>query len=214
MNIKKTGFIWGILSILVLGSIIFYFYLPDKIPMHWDYKGEISRYGGKGEIFIFPVIAIIIALAMQYLPKIDPKHSNYKLFENTYYYINLFILLFFAIIEALVIYTGFYPESLKVDMIMPFIVGALFALLGIAMPKLKNNYFMGIRTPWTLANDEVWRLTHNVGGKIWIAGGVCMMISAFFPASVKMTAFLIIVAVIVLIPFIYSYIKYRQINKQ
>lgn len=104
--------------------------------------------------------------------------------------------------------------NIPIDVWIPTMVGVLFLVLGNYMPKIKNNWFMGIRTPWTLSSEEVWNKTHRLAGKTFIAGGVVMIAMNFFPLAMQMPIFFIMIAIMVLVPMIYSYLLFSNEQKQ
>ena len=144
-----------VLSMIVV-AWIFFKDLPDQMPSHWNIQGEVDSYMDKGLfIYLFPGIALLIAFLFPVLSKIDPKKEKYVLFRRAWLIIQTFIVLFFAYLYFVTIYLALNPEV----SITPFIfvgIGVLFVVIGNYLGKVRQNYFMGIRTPWTLDNEKVW----------------------------------------------------------
>ncbi|MGN0416389.1 SdpI family protein [Anaerostipes faecalis] len=208
MKIKnKRIFIIFILSLIV--SIVFFFYLPDKIPTHWNIYGEIDHYGSKFTIFMEPALIFILWMFMDILRKADPKRKNYQKFEKEYEHFKLVICLLMFALQIFTIAVTF-GVPIKIDVVLPFIIGFLLAYVGNMMPKIKFNYFMGIKTPWTLNSEEVWFRTHRFAGKLWFIGGILAALSSFLPGIGKMIVFTLIILIISITPMVYSCIIFKS----
>jgi|SRR5680860_174959 len=207
---------WLILIMILFGFALgAYFYpsLPDKVPTHWNASGEVNGYGSKlFGAFGLPVISLATYLLFLVLPYIDPRKKNYADFKSTYQFLKYLIILFFLGIEAmtLLIVSGVIVNK---PIFIQIMVSLLFILIGNVMGRFKHNYFVGIKTPWTLANEEVWRKTHRLAGPLWVLGGVINIILAFTGTNMNGIGFMVIVAMISLIPVGYSYFAYRRIVK-
>ncbi|HZK55046.1 MAG TPA: SdpI family protein [Desulfosporosinus sp.] len=144
------------------------------------------------------------------LPYIDPKRKNYEHFESSYQFVKYLVIIFLLGVEVmtLLIATGIIvnkPISIQV------MVSLLFILIGNVMGRFKHNYFVGIKTPWTLANEEVWRKTHRMAAPIWVIGGIVNIILAFTAIKYNQIGFMVIVAIITIVPIAYSYFAYQKI---
>jgi uncharacterized membrane protein len=200
------------LATLAFG-IYLYPQLPDKIPTHWNFQGEVDGWSGKAfGVFFFPLLNLILYPLMILLPRIDPRRQNYIYFSRAYAVIRVTLHFFFAIIYVISLLAALgYP--LEISFIVKFFVSLLFVVLGNYMGKIKHNYFVGIKTPWTLANEEVWYKTHRLAAPLWVAAGILGMVLSFFQqiwASYIMFGSII---VIVVIPMVFSYLFYRQLGK-
>lgn len=185
--------------------------LPEIIPLHWNASGEIDRMGNKNEI-IFPVVLLTILpyLIFAFLPAIDPKKNLQKM-ENKLKYLRFFISLFMSALSVYILYSIQQLDS-KPTFIFA-LVGLLFASLGNYFKTIKPNYFIGIRTPWTLENEEVWKKTHVLGGKLWFAGGLAIFLLSFIlKNNYSFYILMIIVGVITIIPITYSYLEFKKLN--
>lgn len=182
--------------------------LPAMVPTHWNFEGVINGYSPKlFATFLMPTIIIIIYLLMTFLPKFDPKGKKFKYSNNAYFYMRLALVLFFSIVNALMIFASLdYP--IRINMIMPALVGILFVAMGIWMHKIEQNYFVGFRTPWALENETVWNKTQKVGGIAFIICGVCMLPIALWGRPWMIMA---IIFGAVIIPFVYSYLEYKKL---
>lgn len=198
-----------ILSFLI--GIISYQYLPDKIASHWNSQGEVNGYMSKFlGIFLMPIIFIGIFLLFILIPKIDPLKENYKKFRGYYDSFILIMIIFMFYIYLLTILWNF---NIKLNMNIALIpaLGFLFIYIGIIFRNIKRNWFIGIRTPWTISSDKVWIKTHRLGSKLFIISGIITLFGIFFPDY--MILFVLIPVVISsIICVIYSYIKYQSKN--
>lgn len=186
--------------------------LPEKVPMHWNGSGEIDRWGSKKELIftIFTMSGIGYFLFLL-LPAIDPK-GNLKKMGNKFNQIRFYLALFMSAIAIFIIYSTQQSES-KPTLIF-VLIGLLFAVLGNYFKTVKPNYFVGIRTPWTLENEEVWKKTHQFGGKLWFVGGLLIvLLSLLVKESYVAFLFLGITAIICIVPIVYSYLEFKKVKK-
>lgn len=198
-----------IVAAMFTGSALVWPTAPDEIPMHWNVSGEVDRYGGKGEgLFLLPFIGLGIYLGMRYMPRVDPGRANYARFSGVYSALRAGILLLMAVIHATVLLWA-VGRPVNVAAIAPFGVGGLFLLIGGVLGKVRPNWFVGVRTPWTLSSKQSWVRTHRLGGWLFMALGV-MFITAGATEVVPfghVAAGAVITVVVVLV--VYSYLVWR-----
>ncbi|HBP66587.1 MAG TPA: hypothetical protein DD730_20580 [Desulfosporosinus sp.] len=205
---------WLILIIILMGFALgAYFYpsLPDKVPIHWGLNGEVNGYGSKlFGAFGLPAISLATYLLYLVIPYIDPKRKNYEDFKSTYQFLKYLIIIFFLGIEVMTlsIASGVIVNK---PIFIQIMVSLLFILIGNVMGRFKHNYFVGIKTAWTLANEEVWRKTHRMAGPLWVIGGIVNIILAFTGTNFNGLGFIVIVAIITIVPIAYSYFAYQKI---
>jgi uncharacterized membrane protein len=202
---------------LVVAPIIYLAFLwknlPSQVPTHFNIDGEINNWGDKSilvlMVFLLPVLTYLIFLI---IPKIDPK-NKLEAMGGKYQQLK-FILVGFMSAMAFFIITISKNQSISNINFLFVLLGLMFMLLGNYFKVIKPNYFLGIKTPWTLHNDEVWKTTHILAGKLWIAGGLLIIILCFLlPQEITHYVFLAIVSIIVIIPVGYSYFKFKEIQK-
>jgi Predicted integral membrane protein len=207
---------WLIIILILLGfalGIYFYPLLPDRVPIHWNASGEVNGYGSKlFGAFGLPAISLAMYLMFLVLPYIDPRRKNYADFRSTYQFLKYILILFFLGIEVM---TFLIASGVIVNkpILIQIMVSLLFILIGNVMGRFKHNYFVGIKTPWTLANEEVWRKTHRLAAPLWVLGGVVNILLTFLDLHFNGIGFVIIIAVISIVPAVYSYVAYQQIVK-
>lgn len=187
--------------------------LPQKVPMHWNIEGEIDRYGDKTELIITPtLLPLIIYVVFLIIPKIDPKKQLNKM-GNKLQRLKVLVTIFMSILTMYIIYS---TKNLTIGHpnYIILLIGILYVILGNYFKTIRANYFIGIRTPWTLESDEVWKETHKLGGKLWFIGGITIVISSLIlDKKSNLILFLSITVIISLIPIVYSYIIYRNRRK-
>jgi uncharacterized membrane protein len=209
--IKKE---WIILLLILLSygfGLYFAPILPERIPTHWNISGQIDGYGPKiMGVIGFPSITLGIYILMLVLPLIDPKRKNYNLFDGVYKLIRWFLVVFFVIMHIVTIFAAL-GYNIYMDKIIIVLIGILFIGLGNYFGKVRQNWFLGIRTPWTLSDEDIWNKTHRLGGKVWVITGFAIIILSFI-SPILAFVFLMIA---MLIPVIYSYLlfKKKQNNK-
>ncbi|MBZ9688960.1 SdpI family protein [Clostridium estertheticum] len=211
-NVLKKD--WVILILIVLGfalGVYFYPSLPNRVPIHWNSKGQVDGYGSKF-LGAFGVVLINLGIYLMFivLPYIDPKRKNYEKFQSTYQYLKYLLIIFLLGVEvtALLIAKGVVVNT---SIFIQILGSLLLILLGNVMGRFKHNYFVGIKTPWTLANEEVWRKTHRMAAPLWVIGGIINILLTIVGIDFNGISNIIILTVIVIVPIVYSYIIYQQI---
>ena len=210
-KIRIWTYILGIIPIVVLAFL--YTHLPNQVPMHWGVDGVVD-YNEKWQLWMLFSMGLLMAVLFDILPKIDPKKKNYEKFGKYYDLFAIGMVIFMGIMDIIVIIESFYPNSIPVGRIVVILVGILFILLGNIMPKVKTNFYMGIRTPWTISNVDVWNRVHRLGGKMMFVMGILVMASGFWMND-RITMGIIIAgaACITIVPLVMSYIWYRKLEK-
>ena len=185
--------------------------LPAEVPMHWNIHGEIDRYGSRNELFLIAGINVFLGVFMSAVAKIDPKQKNYTKFRETYDWMVIWTLGFMTVLMGVVLTETMQPGTINISKVACIMVGILFIVLGNVMPKVKQNFFTGVKTPWALSSEAVWNKTQRLGGKSMVLGGVLILFSGFL-SNGKATAFLIILIAILIsiLPMVMSYIWYKQ----
>ncbi|WP_353948865.1 SdpI family protein [Sporolactobacillus sp. Y61] len=193
--------------------LIFYPKLGNQIPIHWNAAGQVDRYTSKFSGMVsLTVPMVLLYLLFVILPKVDPHRHNYKYFTRSYDWIQTSIMLFFAAINVMAVISGM-GYDVSVSHLMQFLLGAVFIILGNFTQSVKPNFFLGIRTPWTLSNETVWKKTHRVGAKVMIIAGVLLIISGFLPDPWPIILTIALLIILAVLPLVYSYWIYRKLMK-
>lgn len=207
MKQSKSSILLTVVSLLL--SLTVFSSLPEQIPAHWNVHGTVDRFAPKLTVFIFPGIIFLITILFQFMRRTDPNSDNYDKFQREYHRYTFVIGLVFFAVQIMTIAAAFRMDF-NVNLIFCLGIGSLFIFIGNLLPKTKHNYFIGIRTPWTLADEQNWFRTHRLAGKIWVLGGLIVALTALAPESFQVPVFLTILAVMVLTPFVYSYTEFRK----
>ena len=202
---------WIVVALAVILAIVGILIMPDTIPTHFGPSGEPDAWGSKFTVLLYPAILVLVTVLAVPMIKLDPKQDNYERFSKYYYNFLLGFALFFLAMEAANIAIAM-GAAINVGSIICFVTGVLMFFVGNMMPKIKQNFFFGIKTPWALTDEENWFKTHRLGGKTFAAGGIAIMIAAFIPGESKIWILLAVVLVMVFVPFVYSYVIFK--NKQ
>jgi uncharacterized membrane protein len=182
--------------------------LPDRMPIHFNMDGEPNGYGSKLVFILLPLGTYFLMLA---LPFIDPRKSNYEIFSETYFKLRIVLGLFIGLINTAIIYNVLHNVE-KMGLFVPISVFLLFTLIGNYMGTVRQNYFIGIKVPWTLNSEEVWTRTHKMAGKLWFWSGIVGVASLFVVKDPNLVMIPVLLLIIV-VPVIYSYIIYQKITK-
>jgi uncharacterized membrane protein len=186
--------------------------LPKEVPMHWNASGEIDRWGDKSELFMMLFMLTGISyFVFLIIPYIDPKQK----LQNMGNKLNNLRLILGLFMSALAIYILYSVQQKTSNPVLIFpLIGLLFAFLGNYFKTIKPNYFIGIRTPWTLENEDIWKKTHLLGGKLWFIGGLLMAMTFVLPNKIQFYTFMGITAVISIVPIVYSYLEFKKAKNQ
>lgn len=151
--------------------------LPERMIMHWDIRGNPDGYGPRAVgAFLFPGILLLIWGILRAVPWLDPRRANIEQFRDTYEWLVLAVVGAMGLLHVAILGAALgWP--LPVNAAVPVIIGLMFVVLGALMPRFKSNFFVGIRTPWTLSSDTVWTRTHRVGGLLMIVVGLLLVIA-------------------------------------
>lgn len=214
MNLKKELPLIGLVLLPFIYLAYIWKELPQKVPIHWNIDGEIDGYGQKLELLVIPIILPLLTYIIFVIaPKIDPKNKLNKMgskLQNV-----KFILTAFMSILALFILYSSKNQNLTNPNYLVIIIGLLFIVLGNYFKTIKTNYFIGIRTPWTLESETVWKETHKLGGKLWFIGGIVVVLTSLvLEKHTNFILFLIITAIISIIPVTHSYLLYKKEEKE
>lgn len=200
----------AILAMLLVG-LAAYPRLPEQVPSHWNISGQVDGTMSRlGTLLFLPVLSLALWLVLLALPRIDPLRKSYSSFDSTLRLFTNLIVVFMALLYAALLAAGlgWHFEMPRLIMVG---VGLLLAALGNELGRLKPNWFVGIRTPWTLADSEVWRRTHRVGGRVFVAAGLLIAVGGLL-LPLSLAGYLVISATlaIVLFSFGYSYLLWRR----
>ena len=189
--------------------------LPDQVPTHWNLAGEADDWSPRAwGAFVAPVIATLtIPLLWWVLPRLDPRRDNIERFRPELYLVGNLMVLFFALLEVLTLGAALgWPVDVTSAVLAA--VGLLFVGIGNYLPRFRSNWWMGVRTPWTLESERVWRETHRVAGRTFVAGGLVAVAAALLPDPARGTVAMVALIGAGVIPAAYSYVAWRREKTQ
>ncbi len=207
--IKKYWKVLLITSIVillpVLAGIVLWNQFPQQMPTHWNAAGEVDGWSGKA-FAVFGLPAIL--LAAQWLCILgsfaDPKREAHS---SKVLHLVFWIIPVLSVVLHAVTYAVALGREVRMEVVMPILVGLGLAIIGNYLPKCKQNYTIGIKIPWTLNSEENWNRTHRFAGRIWVVGGIAIMLTGFFGG---VWILLPIMILMVVAPFAYSYMLHRK----
>ena len=204
-----------VVFILVPFGYAYYIYpsLPDTIPTHFNASGEADAWGSKDSIFMLPIIMGVVSLLVFFtltnVRKLDPKryaNADDGIFKN----FAVYTVLFLSVLSMIIIFSTSHA-GIKMEKLLFPLLGLAFGLLGLFMPKIKQNYFAGFRLPWTLESEANWNATHQFGGKVWaIGGGIQFLSGLLLSNEIIFYVFMSIIIIMVIVPTIYSYLFFKK----
>lgn len=209
MKVKKVLLVsLAVLPLII--SLIALIFLPEEIPAHYGANYTVDRYGSKFETIIFPIIILVISLIFLLPRKFLKNELNKKLTMN----IGIALILFLNVLDYYILFVQFNnikdlkSGAFSIERILILIFGALFIYIGNLMPMSKRNSFVGLRTKWSMKNDNVWKKCQLFSGVSLIMLGIALLVIAFaYPNIFLMIGLLISVAVI---DTVYSYIVAKK----
>lgn len=198
-----------LIVMMFVGGALLYPYLPSEVPMHWNIRGNVDRYMPKNNaLWAIPILTSAVFLLFQILPYFDPNKKKYKLFKKEWEIMQTAIIAFFVYIHFLTFYISINPKV----QLMPLMfigLGTLFILLGNYMSKIRQNYFIGIKLPWTLSSEENWNKTHRFASWCFVIAGIITLVEAYF---IWYAPFVIFAGIFLaaILPAIYSFLLFKK----
>lgn len=212
MSTRNTSIIVLILiTISIVAGVLLWNQLPDQMASHWNANDQVDGYMPKfWGVFMMPLIVLGMYVLFLVIPGIDPLKANIAQFRGAF---NLFIVLisvFMLYIHGLTLAWSLGHQNFKMSAAMLPFMGVLFIFIGYMLRQAKRNFFIGIRTPWTLSSDTVWEKTHQLGSILFMVSGVLAIIGSFLGGELAFWLFFVPLMGSALFLVIYSYILYRS----
>ncbi len=202
-----------LLTVAVLvATVVAYPHLPSTVATHWNLRNQVDGYSAKWTLFLMgPGLMAGIMLLWRFLPWLSPKNFEVDSFRSTYFQIMLIMVSLLAYFNAAVLWAG-VGYSLNVGRAIVGGLCLLFALLGNLLGKVRRNFYLGVRTPWALANERVWNATHRFAAKTFVAGGLVGL--ALTAVGLQGRAVFVVLLAAALIPAVYSLAFYKQLERR
>lgn len=204
-HIKQMILASIIILLPIVAGIILWDQLPDSMPAHWNFDGEVDRWTSKATaVFFYPFLLLAVHWICIIGTSLDPKRKNQPEKVLT---LLMWLLPVMSIVLNGSIYAVAMNKDVNIEVIISLLVGVIFTIIGNYLPKCKQNYTIGIKIPWTLDSEENWNRTHRFGGIVWTISGIIIILLSFINAIQLM---LPIMLLMVFTPVIYSYMLYKK----
>jgi uncharacterized membrane protein len=192
-----------------VGALLLYNQLPETMATHFNMNNEVDGTMSRGALLIMLIVLGLVPVILRIARFIDPKRKNYEQFSKAFEVSRIGVAILLTVVGWMII-----AFNLGADVNMSkaalFIAGLFFTVMGNYLTQVRPNYTFGIRTPWTLANEEIWRKTHRLAGPLMMFGGIISLISMFLNGAAAVILFLAVILTTSLIPVLYSYILYNR----
>jgi len=200
----------ALIAATLFTTLLLYAKLPERIPIHWNIRGEVDGWGDKRwAVFLMPgTMALLVGMILG-LPILSPRGFRIQPFLSTFNYLMIACTALMGYLHGCMLLAALHPDLETGRMLM----GGLFlfiALIGNVMGKTRRNFWMGVRTPWTLASETVWVATHRLAGQLWVGVGIAGAIAVWLGVSPVVCFTALMVAM--LFPVFYSYVYYRRLQ--
>lgn len=196
-------------------TLVLYGRLPDPMPIHWGLSGEPDNFATKPVgAFLMPVLALLVYGFFFLIPVIDPRRENIEQFRETFRFLRSALVLFFSYFQ-LVILQAVVSGGQRLDTsLLVGGIGVFMIVIGNVMPRVRSNWFLGVRTPWTLESERVWRRTHRLVGRVAVLGGLIVIVTSLMRPGWQIAAVVGVAVAISLVGFVYSYFEYRRVEEE
>ncbi len=192
----------------ILGGILLWDKLPEQVPFHWNIQGQVDSWVSRPvAVFVMPFVLLGFQWLCFFITQLDPKQKEkpHKLMGLV-----LWIIPVMNLLLNVMVYLTALNRRVDVSVIIPLFFGALFVAIGNYMPKCEPSYTIGIKLPWTLEDEQNWNATHRLAGKLWVAGGLLIMVCTLLPPLIAFATMMGILLVMLAIPTVYSYQYYKK----
>ena len=192
----------------ILVGLILWNDLPEQMTTHWGADGNADGWSSRTfAVLGLPLILLALHWVCIFITSKDPKNKgqNKKVFGMV-----LWICPIVSIFASGITYAAALGKEFNMEIIGLLLIGLMFVVIGNYLPKCKQNYTIGIKVKWTLANEENWNATHRFGGKVWVIGGLLLMACVFLPEALIPWVLMIALTIMAAIPIVYSYAYYKK----
>ena len=204
-NLKVLIMTSIVILLPILAGLILWNQLPEQMPAHWNVSGEVDGWSSKAfAVFGFPSILLAAQWLCMLGSSADPKKENHP---AKILHLVLWIIPVLSVVLHTIMYAVALGREVRVEVVMPVLIGLIFAIIGNYLPKCKQNYTIGIKIPWTLSSEENWNKTHRFAGRLWTVCGLAIMLTGFLGGFV---IFFGVALLMVIAPLVYSYVLYRK----
>jgi immunity protein, SdpI family len=200
---------WLLIAVMFAAAAVSWPYAPDSIPVHWNLQGQVDGYGGKFTgLLLLPLVTLGLYVLFIVLPRFDPGYVNYRSFAGAYNVIRITLVVFMAALYGVTLIAAF-GQPIDVGTFVTLGVGGLLVVLGNLLGKIRPNWFVGVRTPWTLSSKLSWNKTHRLAGWVFIVLGPLIALTGMLRSNGFLIATLAFGGVSLAWLVVYSYLVYR-----
>ena len=212
MNTKTTSIIaLGMIIIAIMAGVFLWNQLPEQMASHWNANDEVDgtmpKFWG---VFLMPIVTLGMFALFIFIPNMDPLKANIVEFRETFNLFIVFFVTFMLYVHILTLIWSLGYNNFKMSTALLPIIGLMFIFIGYMLRKARRNFFIGIRTPWTLSSDTVWSKTHQLGSILFMLSGVFAMIGGFFGGMLAFWLMFVPLIGSTLFLVAYSYVLYRN----
>jgi uncharacterized membrane protein len=208
MGRRWLGLVFAAAALAV--SIWAYPRLPATVPTHWNLRGEVDGYSSRlMAVALMPGVILIMTGIFLVLPRIDPRGANYAKFLDTYWLLMNGLLAFMVALHVVFLAKGL-GAAVNITRVVTIGGGLMFVLLGNYLGRVQSNWFLGIRTPWTLSSETVWRKTHRTAAWLFVTGGIVVVIVGLLRPVGYLPLLAVMAAIVAGIPIVQSYVLWRR----
>jgi immunity protein, SdpI family len=194
---------------MFIATAIFWDRVPDRVPVHWNVAGQVDRYGGKVEgLLVVPALSLGLYLLLAFIPRLDPRRAAYPRFAGSYAVIRSAIVGFLAATHVAMLYAA-TGQPVDINRVIGSLMGLLFITLGFTVGRVQPNWFVGVRTPWTLSSPTVWTKTHRAAGWTFRAAGAVLLLGGVLGSIAMLVGGIAVLLVGVGGLVVYSYVVWR-----
>ena len=215
--LKKNKWTLVVTSLIILlpvaVGLLLWDKLPEQVPFHWGINGEVDGWATKTQaVFLLPLLMLGIQWLCSFVTQFDPKGKNH---DGKMMGLVLWIIPVLNLFLHVMVWLQALGREVNMAVVMPLFMGALFVIIGNYLPKCRQSYTVGIKLPWTLDDEENWNKTHRLAGKLWVAGGLLLVLCSFFSRHpVALYGSIAVILLMVTIPTVYSYLYYKQHSEE
>lgn len=199
---------WLVIAAMFAVAAAAWSHVPERMPIHWNMHGEVDGYGGRfAGLLLIPLLAVGLYLLLLFIPRLDPAYQNYAQFAGTYLALRFAMLVFLAAIFGGTVLAAL-GYRIQILTVVAWSMAGLFGLLGAVMKRLKPNWMVGVRTPWTLSSELSWNKTHRLAGWLFYLIAALMVVWGALPNTAMFVITMASLGVSVLALVVYSYRVY------
>ena len=214
LSVKTEIISWLVVVLSWLAAIYFYQHLPMVVPTHWDFSGQANGWSGRAfATFFIPGIISGMYLLFLLIPYLDPRRERFVEFAGAYAMFRAALLVFMLAIYVCTSLVGL-GYNIPIGLVMPIAVGLLFGVMGYYLQQVKSNWTIGIRNPWTMSDEKIWQKTNRLAGQVFYVSGGLMIVTAVLPEDWRLWVFVLAIALIVIVPNLYSMLTYFKAKKK